>query len=228
MDNPWGLSGPEFLQLYGVGLAVAVVLAFWIRFAARRPDPDARTDSRGLTPVELGYLIGGAERAAETAVAGLLARDVLRASRGGHVSSTGAPALADPVERAAHDYLDGARRPVALLLGRVASSRAVTELGARLADRGLLVPVTRKERTAARSALPLVVLAVIGLVRAVHGGALGFPIGYLVLFLIATGVLAGVVWWLPVCWRTQAGDDLVERLTAQPGTAAADLVARNG
>ena len=35
MSQPWGLSGPQFLVIYGVGTAVAVVVPFLLRLLIR-------------------------------------------------------------------------------------------------------------------------------------------------------------------------------------------------
>ncbi|WHT21538.1 TIGR04222 domain-containing membrane protein [Crossiella sp. CA-258035] len=229
MENPWGLTGPEFLQLYAIGLVVALVLAGWIRIAGRRPDPTAASRPGELTDVELAFLVGGAPRAVETAVAALLERDVLRASRGGYVSGTGPLRTTDPLARAVCDYTgDTGRRTLQLLVNRVADSQAAADVGARLADRGLLVPPERLPGMGLRSALPLIGLGVIGLWRAIDGGSQGYPVGYLMLFLLLTGLLAGFAAWLPVAWRTQAGDAAVEQAMRSTSDSAASLVARQG
>lgn len=229
MGNPWGLTGPEFLQLYAVGLALALGLAVWVRLAGRRPEAEAVVQPGPLREIEFAYLTGGATRAVETAVAALLAGDGLRASRGGYVSGTGPLHLSDPVEREVRAYTgDTGRRTLALLVNRVATSEAVREVAERLVRRGLLVPPERLSGLGLRSAAGLIVLGVIGLFRAIEGGGEGFPIGYLVLLLILTGVLAAVVAWLPVCWRTQAGDQAVAAHPESISDSAAAVVARAG
>ncbi|MCK2240460.1 MULTISPECIES: TIGR04222 domain-containing membrane protein [unclassified Crossiella] len=229
MDNPWGLTGPEFLQLYAVGLAVALVLAGWIRIAGRRPDAHATTQVGEVTTVELAYLVGGSSRAVETVVAGLLEREALRAARGGYVSGTGPLLLKDPVARQVREYTgDTGRGTLRLLVHRVADSQAVTDVGARLVDRGLLVPPDRLPGMGFRSALPLIALGALGVVRAIDGASRDFPVGYLMLLLVLTGVLAAFAAWLPVAWRTQAGDAAVERALKSTSDSAAEHVARDG
>ncbi|HEX8867024.1 MAG TPA: TIGR04222 domain-containing membrane protein, partial [Lentzea sp.] len=138
MPKPWGLSGPEFLQLYWVALAVAVLVAITIRAYARtaRGSQPART----LDMDELAYLAGGPRRVVETAIARLLTAGELRTSRRGAVQATSTTSSLNPVDRAvitdSHRYTN---RTVGLMIPAVAQDDAVTAIGRRLEEMGLVV-----------------------------------------------------------------------------------------
>src|SRR3982750_4382221 len=95
MNDLWGISGPDFLWLYGGLLLVPILVRFgWAAGAARRGS--AAGDPRPLTVYELPYLAGGAgrggdppppaavaggpDRAVDPAIAALVERGVLRVS----------------------------------------------------------------------------------------------------------------------------------------------------
>ena len=82
MDHPWGLSGPEFLQLYGAALFVLLLLSVAVALLAK--SDGRRADLAGgadLGAYELAYLFGGVDRVAETAVAGLVEAGSVRVTR---------------------------------------------------------------------------------------------------------------------------------------------------
>src|SRR5215831_10354094 len=84
MSQPWGLSGPQFLVIYGVGTAVAVVVPFLLRLLIRfASSADA---GRQLDPCEVGYLAGGSARAAQVVIADFVGSGAVRVDSTGHVS----------------------------------------------------------------------------------------------------------------------------------------------
>src|SRR5882757_9185433 len=94
-QEPWGLSGPEFLSYYFAAIVAALALAAVIRTL---PKLGSARPTAELSAVAFGYLAGGPERAVETAVARLLEAGALRASRGsGRLQATGVRS-SDPVE----------------------------------------------------------------------------------------------------------------------------------
>ena len=62
--NPLDWQGPEFLSLYAV-LALLALCAAWL-LRAHMPSATPPGQAAGLGTVELGYLSGGRERAADT------------------------------------------------------------------------------------------------------------------------------------------------------------------
>src|SRR6201999_1140212 len=81
MNQPWGLSGPQFLEVYGAATAAVIVIPLLARQVTRwlpagRRDPGAG----GPEPAQAGYLAGGPRRAAEVIVAELGQAGALRVS----------------------------------------------------------------------------------------------------------------------------------------------------
>ena len=73
MSQPWGLSGPQFLVIYGVGTAVVFAVPFLLRLLTRfASSADAE---RQLDPCEAGYLAGGPTRAAQVVIADFVGRE---------------------------------------------------------------------------------------------------------------------------------------------------------
>lgn len=65
MDNPWGISGPDFLWLYcGLLLLPAVVSLLWWQVQKRGRLPGQELPLR-LTNYQLAWLAGGPARAAD-------------------------------------------------------------------------------------------------------------------------------------------------------------------
>jgi uncharacterized protein (TIGR04222 family) len=84
MSQPWGLSGPQFLVIYGVGTAVVIVVPFLLRLLIRFvSSADA---GRQLDPYEVGYLAGGPARAAQVVITDFVASGAVRADSSGRVT----------------------------------------------------------------------------------------------------------------------------------------------
>lgn len=135
MDQPWGLSGPQFLVVYGAGLVVAVAAPSLLRLLAGWV-PWTRFD-RQLSACEAGHLAGGPKRAAEVVIAELVSRGALR------VDSTGRVRVAD--ESALGEWSgvrpDGAR--VSMLQQQIARMPDMAAIGQRLRAEGLLLSRAR-------------------------------------------------------------------------------------
>ncbi len=97
--NPFDISGPDFLRLYAVLLAVLVVVAAIVRHSLRTPaDGPGRPQ---LDPYPTAYLAGGWQAAAEAAIVSLTARGILSLDPSERlVAVTVQPMLQHPVERA--------------------------------------------------------------------------------------------------------------------------------
>ncbi len=208
MPRPWGLSGPEFLQLYWVGLAVAVLVAITVKAYARA--------SRGSQPVrsldmdELAYLAGGPRRVVETAVARLLTSGELRTSRRGAVQATSTTSSLNPVDRAViTDSQRYTNRTVNLMIPAVAGDGAVAEIGRRLQEMGLVVRPDVAKSARRKGSIALWVLLAIGVVRLVNGLAIGAPVGWLALQLVLTGLLIFLLTRSGKHMRTSKGNSVL-------------------
>ncbi|QUF06812.1 TIGR04222 domain-containing membrane protein [Actinosynnema pretiosum subsp. pretiosum] len=208
MMRPWGLSGPEFLELYwialGVALALAVLTRWWLR-GTRGADPAA-----ALTLPELAYLVGGPLRAAEVATAALLDAGALRPGRNRTVSRVKGARPGNPVEAAVlADAARYERRTLPLLLTSVADGPAVREVERRLVLAGLLISPERARKWLRIGVLPMLLVALVGVVRWVNGVRIDAPVGWLTLQLLLTAVLVFVLGTRFLPRRTARGVALV-------------------
>lgn len=77
MGQPWGLSGPQFLQVYFGAIVVAAIIPFLVYKLARR-EPAPRGSKRRLNAFEAACLKGGADRVSQVAMAELTSSGALR------------------------------------------------------------------------------------------------------------------------------------------------------
>ncbi len=188
MQRPWGLSGPEFLQLYWIGLALAVLVAIVVRVRVRAGH--STQPVRSLDMDELAYLAGGPRRVVETAIARLLTSGELRTSRRGTVQVTSTTQSLNPVDRAVvTDSQRYTNRTVNLMIPAVAKDDAVIAIGRRLEEMGLVVHPDVAKAALRKGSMALWVLLAIGVARLVNGLALGTAVGWLTFQILLTGVL---------------------------------------
>jgi uncharacterized protein (TIGR04222 family) len=92
MGQPWGLSGPQFLGIYGAGMAALIIVPWVARLLIRLPS--GRRVTRDLDAYEVGYLVGGQCRAADVVIAELAMSGALRVSSDGWVARADSAAFA--------------------------------------------------------------------------------------------------------------------------------------
>lgn len=215
MEQPWGLSGPEFLLLHGMGLVVwcaIVVVARAVVKGMGKP----RAEAGGLGLYERAYLHGGSDRVSDTALAGLIHGGRVRVSRSQKLQRVSAHGEDDEVQREVL-ALAGREGTISAPRKAIRLSGHCDTLRRRLVEEGFLVP------SGAHAVLRLLVwgfpiLALIAVVRGVHGVRLDHPVGFLVLEFAVTLV----VWAIAAekCGhplRTNAGDAV-----GKPSSAVAD------
>ncbi|MGH3859368.1 TIGR04222 domain-containing membrane protein [Actinokineospora sp.] len=210
MNEPWGIAGPDFLRIYLVAFAFALLFALAVRIMVRAGSADSRAASGAIGPGqltvdELACLAGGARRVVETAVARLIDRDKVRPSRKGTVRVVEGSTATDPIDQAVmSDIRRYHERSIGLLVDKVGRDDAVRKLGEGLARKGLLVG---EDAVRARwCVLPLTVLFVVGGARWTNGLAEGRPIGWLTLALVATAVMTVLLYRKSVPALTYAGE----------------------
>ncbi|MFC0431560.1 TIGR04222 domain-containing membrane protein [Kutzneria buriramensis] len=224
--DPWGLTGAQFLEWYFVGIGAAIVLALVIRNLPKL----AGDPIHGVRPsaVDAGWLAGGPGRAVEAAIAGMLASGALRADSGGLLRSTGAVTARDGLTadilartQAGHSFPD-----VIEYLGR---RTALWEVGAGLAEQGLLLSPRAEKLNRLLAAVPTLGVLIVGIVRLVNGISLSRPVGFLWLSLIGTVILLFV---LVVTRRrsvcTGTGRRVLRELRRMPSPDVATTVALRG
>jgi uncharacterized protein (TIGR04222 family) len=223
MDT-WGISGPRFLLIYVALLAVTVAGVVLARRRALAAPDGAAVPAR-LDRYEAAYLNGGCDLAATTAVssllrAGQLAPSPRRRSRRRLVAGTAPPAGAHPVEWATYQLV-AARpdQPHWALGAELCREPAMAAVRERLRQGGLTA--TDEQRARYRAAgLWFLPVAVLGVARVAAGTANGRPVGFLVVLLVVTVVLA-VALCLRVPDATELGRRTLERLRAETGRPAA-------
>lgn len=182
--HPWGLSGPEFLWLYVVGLVVALVVAIGARMRVRRPrlaEPPGRLDV-----TELGFLGGGPVNALQVAVARLAMADLVRVNRSGQVSANSATlSTGNALDDAVLANLSSPRM-VSAIAKRPSVERESNAIGESLVRRGLLVAPSAAIQARRFGPVPLYVVFAVGIVRWINGVAEDLPVGYLTFLLAAT------------------------------------------
>jgi uncharacterized protein (TIGR04222 family) len=151
MSQPWGLSGPQFLVIYGVGIAVVIVVPFVLRLLIRfGSGADAE---RQLDPCQVGYLAGGPTRAAQVVITDLVAAGAVRADSSGRVTVADRAAF-DQQSAFLSEGVTGVATPfpelwlpagvlVHQFQAKIARLPAMTDIRTRLRAEGLLVSPAR-------------------------------------------------------------------------------------
>ncbi|MDX8031839.1 TIGR04222 domain-containing membrane protein [Lentzea sp. BCCO 10_0856] len=223
MQRPWGLSGPEFLQLYWIGLALAVLVAIVVRVRVRAGHSNQPV--RSLDMDELAYLAGGPRRVVETAIARLLTSGELRTSRRGTVQVTSTTRSLNAVDRVViTDAQRYTNRTVNLMIPALTKDGVVLAIGQRLEDMGLVVNPAVAKSALRKGSILLWVLLAIGVARWVNGIAIGANIGWLTLQLVITGALIFVLTRRGKHVRTSKGNSVLDaaRTTSTHRAATSD------
>lgn len=211
--NPLDWDGGNFLQLYLLLIAVAIVGAIWLRRMSRDSGP-ARGARPG--PFELAYLAGGAERCTDAAIAQMLADGSLKWDDAGKklLSSSAALDQKPPLDAIARCV--AADGDPAQVLQR--SALALAPLRKSLEASGLLLDDAAAWRARWYSTLPLLLVLGLGAAKLVVGISRAKPIGFLVvLTILLTLVSIGFLLTRPT--RTRAGDQALADARQQHGRA---------
>jgi len=190
MNQPWGLSGPQFTTLYIVGYLVAVVIVFAVQ--AVLSGTGARATARAAdaqTPLDVyqaAYLAGGPNRVVQTAVAGLALREQILVARQGRLTAVRGAMPFGPVETAVCQELTPTASR-ARVSSRLRRHPVVEAIGDQVRSRGLLLAGSRALMWRLVLLVPVAVWCV-GLVRAINGAHLGRPIGNLTALLFASAL----------------------------------------
>ena len=219
--GPFDLAGGPFLQLYGILFGIAIIAGLliprWLR-----PNGYAR---RVTDISELAFLSGGAARFADAVVAGLLATRalVMIGKKGFYAQSRDAGRTA-------------AERSVLALPGELSWPKIARTLkpqaepiGRRLIADGLMMDAGLTQQMRFWQTSPYFLLLAFGMIKLTVGITRHRPVGFLMLFLFATAILAAIRWF-SVERRTRGGlaalDDArtsAERLKRAPTAPEADL-----
>ncbi|WP_158842742.1 TIGR04222 domain-containing membrane protein [Saccharothrix deserti] len=215
MERPWGLSGPEFLELYWIALAVSLAFAILVRVRLRGTRGGAPAGALDLTLLDIAYLTGGPRRVVETSVAGLISSGALVPARNGAVRIVGSPVADHPVDQAVLADVNRYRyRTSTLLITSVSEQDAPRAIGRRLSEMDYLVTPERAKSRLRVGVVPMALLLAVGLLRWVNGLAIGAPVGWLTLQLVLTGVLIVLLLKANPLTRTAKGRKAVAKARA--------------
>jgi uncharacterized protein (TIGR04222 family) len=143
MNQPWGLSGLQFLWIYGAGMAAFFAAPWAIAlFAGAVSTSSPRVPGLVLDAYEVGDLAGGAQRAAEVVIGELTTSGVLRVDSAGRISRADRARLAKwsatcPHGISSQDIPDGLSAKK--VRRRLAKDPGIVAIGARLRADGLLI-----------------------------------------------------------------------------------------
>lgn len=185
--NPLDWTAQPFLTLQAALAAAAVIAALVVRAALRQ----GQSRPFDLDLVELAYLAGGQERAADTAIVGLIDAGVASFSPASGlitVENRAAP-LSAPLEPF---------RPLAE--GTVKRADALDDLAPqldrirkKLIDAGLIPSTETILRIARVTLICVAPVQLLGIVKVYVGHARDKPVGFLILLIFATFIAVGII-----------------------------------
>jgi uncharacterized protein (TIGR04222 family) len=211
MQQPWGLSGPQFLVVYSIALPVSALFVVGVRALVGRLG--RREIGRSLTPYEVAYLAGGADRVLIVGAAELMSSGQVHRSRDGRLTTDSGYRFRAPIEKAvARNMRVGASW--ADRSRKFSEDPTLRDLVARLRADGLVLTGRGRLLWSALLLVPIAVW-VTGLIRAINGVRLGRPATDLIVLLIlsAGAVVLFLIWWARrTFWPSARGALLLRRM----------------
>jgi uncharacterized protein (TIGR04222 family) len=215
VGQPWGLSGPQFLGVYAVGIVAIIVIPIVFRqFIRGLP---GRGPTRDLDPYEVAYLAGGAGSVAQVLLAGQVDSGALRVDSAGRVSETDRAARTGP-HAAALDRISPVGMPdgltTAAICGKLKSDPCVARIRDGLRANGMMISAGRIAALRCVTAVLVVALLLAGIARMIEGHQNHRPISYLVTLWILSLIIGAmrVVSVVPVNVTTRRGRAYLRRL----------------
>jgi uncharacterized protein (TIGR04222 family) len=199
--DTWGISGPDFLNVYLGALVVFLLVATIIRLSATRTG--TREAGRLPSAAEAATLLGGRDRAVHASLAALRTSKSIYEDKKGFIAAADTPAAG--ASRLDQAILDAVRRhvPVRRLRTDANVESAAAEVEESAIRAGWLLESAERVR-ARLGALLLVGLFVLGVVRIVAGLNNDRPVGFLIALTVLAGI-AAVVFFVSVPRMTRSG-----------------------
>jgi uncharacterized protein (TIGR04222 family) len=216
MGHFWTLSTLQFLGIYAAGLGLTMVLPLAVRRVIRQAP--GRQITRELDPYEVGYLVGGAHRAAEVVIAELVGSGALRVDSSGRLSEadraarTGA--YAGALDRMTPTGMPDGRK-TRHIRNKLGSAPEIVLMGRRLSRDGLAIPSPRAALIRWITAVLMLALLAIWILRVIAVGNNGRAIFVLLMLMILT-VPADVLLFILVTYTntTTLGEAYLDPLEA--------------
>lgn len=206
--GPLDWRGGDFLMLYGslliVGILLGITLHYWMR-GSKEPLGDAPS----LNPYEVAYLAGAKSRTINAVLARLVSRGHLQVSSEQELQVAEAlPSSALPLERAVWEAVenDGSLKK---LHQRVEDEAKL--IAEPLKRQGLMLHSSEEWKARLVSALPMMLLLPLGIMKVVIGLQRNRPVVILVILCAATFFIA-VTFIANRAFRSRRGDALLRRL----------------
>lgn len=213
--NPLDFHGGSFLALYVAALPWAYLAGTAIKRTLR--GPNRRNAAQAEDSIELAYLAGGAERAADAALVELMQRDVLGLDHAGTPAEAaarpdriwlridGARVRGESLPPSLRTAADIAQREQSLQRSLAALRRAYDPIAEQLRRKGWWLGRAADLRMRWLGSVPLAALALFGLDKIAVGLSRGRPVGFLVVLVGLTAIVA-LARLLREQPRTRAGD----------------------
>ena len=213
----WGLTGPEYIRLHlvvaGTLVALALVLRAVMAWAGR-----GKGDTAGLGLYDAAFLAGGTTRVGDTALISLIADGYAHMSRDGRVRAATGTSPADPIAAAVLDSIRTTNGSRMRLIREWRRNDVLAGVEGALVERAMVHD--RLARSIGKTPIRLLlVLPLVGIVRLVNGIVRDRPVGFLIVLILGTFLVAGLV---NSPFRiTRAGRRAVRELTAHVRERAA-------
>ncbi|MDG2618080.1 TIGR04222 domain-containing membrane protein [Thermoleptolyngbya sichuanensis XZ-Cy5] len=201
IPNPLDLRGPEFLQFYLFVLGSTLLVAWALRRWLRQPGTVEGQSLPPLDPYEVAYLVGGADRAIDTAIVSMarLQPPAIVAQEGFLVPLVVPEPSQHPLERAILESMNGSKATVQSL--RRDTARATETLRSRLQALGLALSPAQAAKARLYPALLLLLPLLLGIAKVLVGLSRGRPVGFLLMMIVVWLVVIAIFQLPPLSSR---------------------------
>ncbi|NEN97810.1 MAG: TIGR04222 domain-containing membrane protein [Moorea sp. SIO3I7] len=208
--NPLNFTGPLFLRFYLLLVSAAVVLAYGLRWYLRQPASAPYGKSVSLDAYETGYLVGGQQRAVDTAIVNLVQSGHLKPVPEYRGLELVNPLVYknDPLE---FKIDNGARTGKTITPIRRAARSATNQIRDRLTDLNLLLTKDQAQSAQQYPALPLFAVLFLGISKIIVGISRHKPVGFLIILCVITAIIGLFFLVVPVN-RSRYGDTVLANL----------------
>ncbi|NEO20691.1 MAG: TIGR04222 domain-containing membrane protein [Moorea sp. SIO4A5] len=208
--NPLNFTGPLFLRFYLLLVSAAVVLAYGLRWYLREPTSDPYGKSVYLHAYETGYLVGGQQRAIDTAIVNLVQDQNLKP-----VPKNRGLELVNPLGNTTNPL--ELKIENAVKIGenitqiRASAASATDQIRDRLTDLNLLLTEDQGKSAQQYPALPLFAVLLLGISKIIVGISRHKPVGFLIILCAMTAIMGLFFLVVPVK-RSRYGDTVLGNL----------------
>ena len=208
--NPLNFTGPLFLRFYVLLTSAAVVLAYGLQWYLREPTSDPYGKSVYLHAYETGYLVGGQQRAIDTAIVNLVQDQHLRP-----VPKNRGLELVNPLLNKTHPL--ELKIENAVKIGenitqiRASVASATDHIRDRLTDLNLLLTEDQAKSAQQYPALPVFAVLLLGITKIIVGISRHKPVGFLIILCVMTAIMGLFFLVVPVK-RSRYGDTVLANL----------------